>query len=171
MYKVLDVSRHVINYSIDKNYSISNLRLQKLLYFIQAYFLSYTEKKEPCFREEIEAWDFGPVVPEAYYNFKQYGSSNIPKIEKLMEFVKEDSVWKLKSIDYNDDCLDDEDKQVINDVVDSLSEFSALELVNITHNQSPWKDVYVPNKRGIIIKNEAIRSYFSSNEWFKTKFN
>lgn len=164
MYNVLDVSRHVINYSIEKNYSISNLRLQKLLYFIQAYFLSYTKEKEPCFKEKIEAWAFGPVVPESYYNFKQYGSSNIPRVEKMLEFVKENDVWSLKTIEYKDDCLDDEDKNIIDNVVDSLSELSTLELVNITHNQSPWKDVYVPNKKGIVIELDSIRRYFSSNE-------
>ena len=38
-YKVLDVCRHVINYSNEHDYGISNLKLQKVLYFIQAYFL------------------------------------------------------------------------------------------------------------------------------------
>ena len=37
MYNVLDVCRHVINYSNEKDYGISNLKLQKILYFIQAY--------------------------------------------------------------------------------------------------------------------------------------
>lgn len=64
MYNVLDVCRYVINYSNDKDYDISNLKLQKLLYFIQAYFL--INKNETCFNETIEAWDFGPVIPKAY---------------------------------------------------------------------------------------------------------
>ena len=38
-YRVLDVCRHVINYSNKHDYGISNLKLQKVLYFIQAYFL------------------------------------------------------------------------------------------------------------------------------------
>lgn len=53
MYNVLDVCRYVINYSNDKDYDISNLKLQKLLYFIQAYFL--INKNETCFNETIEA--------------------------------------------------------------------------------------------------------------------
>ena len=65
MYKVLDICRHIINYSDEKGYGISNLKLQKVLYFIQAYFVCFTEKKEPCFEENIEAWEFGPVVPVA----------------------------------------------------------------------------------------------------------
>lgn len=38
-YKVLDICRHIINYSNEKDYGISNLKLQKVLYFVQAYFL------------------------------------------------------------------------------------------------------------------------------------
>ena len=52
IYKVLDVSRHVINYSNEKEYGISNLKLQKILYFIQAFFL--VSASEQCFEEKIE---------------------------------------------------------------------------------------------------------------------
>ena len=77
-YKVLDIARYIINYSNEQQYGISNLKLQKLLYFVQAEFLAFTEKKQPCFQEEIEAWGFGPVVPGVYKEFRQYGSSNSP---------------------------------------------------------------------------------------------
>lgn len=42
-YDVLEVSRHIINYSNRMRYGVSNLKLQKLLYFVQAYFLAFTE--------------------------------------------------------------------------------------------------------------------------------
>ena len=93
MYNVLDVCRYVINYSNDKDYGISNLKLQKVLYFIQAYFLISTP--EQCFRERIEAWDFGPVVPEAYREYKQFGSSNIPNVSYYVE-MDFDDFWKSK---------------------------------------------------------------------------
>lgn len=48
-YDVLEVCRHVINYSNEKEYGISNLKLQKVLYFIQAYFLIDKTKNAPCF--------------------------------------------------------------------------------------------------------------------------
>ena len=54
-YKVLDVCRHVINYSNEHDYGISNLKLQKILYFIQAYFLTKKKDHTPCFDEKIEA--------------------------------------------------------------------------------------------------------------------
>ena len=49
MYDVLDIARFVINYCNDREYDISNLRLQKLLYFIQAYYLGL-KNKMPLFK-------------------------------------------------------------------------------------------------------------------------
>ena len=92
-YNVLDVSRYVIDYSNRKEYGISNLKLQKVLYFIQAYFLTNEKNGTPCFRERIEAWDFGPVVPEAYREYRQYGSCNIPTTTSYMDFDVS-NIWK-----------------------------------------------------------------------------
>lgn len=52
-YKVLDVCRYVIDYSNEKEYGISNLKLQKILYFIQAYFL-IKQPSRCCFDDRIE---------------------------------------------------------------------------------------------------------------------
>src|SRR5262245_19575381 len=51
---------------------ISNLKMQKLLYYAQAWHLVFFNK--PLFKEEIEAWDLGPVVSEAYQEFKSFGN-------------------------------------------------------------------------------------------------
>lgn len=77
MIPAIKVAKYIINYGNKKNYSISNLRLQKLLYFIQAYYLAFTPSHEPCFAEEIKAWGFGPVVPFVYLTFRSFGGSSI----------------------------------------------------------------------------------------------
>lgn len=157
MYNVLDVCRHVINYSNNQDYGISNLKLQKVLYFIQAYFLISTP--EACFAEQIEAWDFGPVVPEAYHEYKQYGSGDIPYITSYIQFDEED-IWNSASIDFSDNIISDDDKKLIDMVVDKFSEYSATDLVTLTHRQAPWKDAYVRGMNNAI-KNESIKEYFS----------
>ena len=53
-YKVLDVCRHVINYSNEHDYGISNLKLQKVLYFIQAYFLTKKKDHTPCLMRRLK---------------------------------------------------------------------------------------------------------------------
>lgn len=155
-YNVLDVCRYVINFSNDKDYGISNLKLQKVLYFIQAYFLISANKK--CFNERIEAWDFGPVVPEAYREYKQFGSGDIPTVSFVVDF-DEENIWDSKVQQYKDDVIKIEDKSLIDAVVDKFSDYSATDLVSITHRQAPWKEAYQQGRNNEITTN-AIKEYF-----------
>lgn len=140
-YNVLDVCRYVIDYSNQKNYGISNLKLQKILYFIQAGFL-IDEPSRCCFDEKIEAWDFGPVVPEAYREYKQFGGSDIPNATT------------------GNDPISDADKKLIDTIIDSFADYTATDLVSLTHRQAPWLSVYVPHKNHEITP-KAIKEYFN----------
>lgn len=95
---------------------IGNLRLQKLLYFVQAYCL--LEFSEPAFREKIEAWTYGPVVSEAYYDYKKGWIKPSTKIA----------------------ALDIRVEQAIQDIVEIFSDWSAYDLVNLTHEYQLWKE-------------------------------
>ncbi|HCN53852.1 MAG TPA: hypothetical protein DIS88_08710 [Prevotella sp.] len=159
MYNALDVSRYIINYSNDKNYGISNLKLQKILYFVQAYFLTSTEDHHPCFSDTIEAWNFGPVVPSVYHEFKQYGAGDIPSIQSYINFDSS-NVWNSERVEYKN-YISQEDQDRINAVVDKFSDYSASDLVALTHRQSPWIDAYAPYRNNEIT-NEAIRKYFTN---------
>lgn len=158
-YNVLDVSRYVINYSNEKDSGISNLKLQKILYFIQAYFLTNTPNGRPCFKEKIEAWDFGPVVPEAYREYKQYGSADIPAMLSFIDF-DDDDIWNSARKVFDSSVISDVDKEMINAVVDKFANYSATDLVTLTHRQAPWADAYVPHMNNEITI-EAIRKYFN----------
>lgn len=159
-YNVLDVCRHVINYSNEHDYGISNLKLQKVLYFIQAYFLMQKKDHISCFNEKIEAWDFGPIVPEAYCEYRQYGSGDIPTIKSYIMF-DENNIWNSKRIKFKNTIIADEDKALIDKVIDKFADYSATNLVSLTHRQSPWINAYVPHQNNeITIK--AIREYFNS---------
>ncbi len=159
MYRVLDICRYVINYSNRLDFGVSNLKLQKLLYFIQVYFLMNKKDNEPCFVEQIEAWDFGPVVPVAYREYKQYGSTDIPSIDEYINF-DEDDPWDSTMTEFDEDCIREDDKKLINEVVTKLADYSATDLVDITHRQAPWKDVYVKYRNNEITI-ESIRKYFN----------
>ena len=76
MYDALTVAEYVIKYSTLSGMPVSNLRLQKVLYFIQAEFMVSTNSE--CFNDRIEAWDLGPVVPTVYRKYKVFGASSIP---------------------------------------------------------------------------------------------
>ena len=143
MYSALLISKYIIKRCDEKNRSISNLKLQKLLYFVRAEFL--VSKGEPCFFEEIEAWDFGPVVPEVYRKYRIYGSASIPYIKGI------DSGKILSG-----------DKALIDRIVDECSKYSAAMLVEVTHAQDPWKKAYKRYQNNIIT-NDSIKRYFEED--------
>lgn len=137
---------------------MSNLKLQKLLYFVQAYFL--IKKQGACFRESIEAWDFGPVVTVAYREYKKFGSCNIPEIKYI---TKEDGggIWNTRTIPYFDIIITDYDKKLIDAVTDKFSGYSSTNLVSLTQRQKPWIDAYSPYKINEITI-EAIEEFFNT---------
>ena len=155
-YNALDIARYVIKYSNDRDYGVSNLKLKKILYFIQAYFL--TQTNSPCFKEPIEAWDFGPVVPDVYKQYKAYGGTDIPTMKSYVSFDGND-IWKSKRIRFNKINIKDEDKILINKVIDKFSEYSATDLVTLTQHQTPWIDAFSLGESNEISL-DAIRRYF-----------
>lgn len=156
MYNAVDVSRYIINYSNEKDYCITNLKLQKLLYFVQIQFLF--EKDIPCFIEKIEAWDFGVVVPESYSEFSIFGLSNIPTIKSYLIFTS-NRLWDVERIEFNDSIISSEDKKLINEVVDELSKYSAVDLMEVSSHQAPYLNIYARGKKNEITL-EALREYF-----------
>lgn len=142
MYSASSIARYIIQRCDEQNRSISNLKLQKILYFVQAEFL--VSRNQPCFVEDIVAWDFGPVVPEVYQQYKIFGSNNIPVIGKLAIPV----------------YLPERDADLINEIVDECAKYSASTLVQITHNQTPWQEAYYSSWNNII-SNESIKQYFT----------
>ena len=141
MYSVLDVARYVVARS-NRAGTISNLKLQKVLYFIQAEFL--VVQNMPCFAEQIEVWDFGPVVPVAYYRYRIYGGAAIPLLQD------------------NSFCpFNRKDKKLADGVIDECVKYSAAGLTDIVHRQTPWREAYC--RRGVIT-NESLKEFFKGNE-------
>ena len=129
LYNALSVAHYIIGACSRLNFGISNLKLQKILYFVQAEFLVSTPTHTPCFSERIEAWDFGPVVPVVYHKYKVYGSGLIPSnpYDTLSSFYE---------------TINPADQLMIDGILQETADYSASQLVQLTHNQSPWKNAY-----------------------------
>ena len=140
-YNALDIAHYIVKYSNEHNYEISNLKLQELLYFVQALFLVMSNGKIPCFKEEIEAWSFGPVVPKVYDEYKVYGSLEIPYSKTKHVLNKS---LELEEYVYDENIISENDKLNINKVIEYFKDKSTYELVSLMHNQDPWKDAFVP---------------------------
>ena len=140
MYDAIEIANYIIEYEHSKDRMISNLKLQKLLYFVQAQF--FRVLGVPCFRDKIEAWSFGPVVVSVYHTYKYYGGMDITYLEEDVRVF-----------------ITNRDKEIINEVLELFSDTPVYEMVNITRNQTPWMDANnspINNE----ITNEAMEEYF-----------
>lgn len=149
MYQAIDVAEYILSYYKSKDkYIPSNFKLQKILYYLQAEFLVAIGK--PCFSDEIEAWNFGPIIKKVYDKYKIYGSASIPVFG-----LSEKRVEKI----YKRDCT------IINEVLDTLEPYSSVDLTKISQGQKPWKDAYLRKKLGGkgIITNESLINYFKED--------
>ncbi len=100
--------------------TITNKKLQKLLYYAQAWYLALKDK--PLFREDIQAWVHGPAVPSIYNKYRKFGFGNI--IEKI-------DPSELNSLT-KDELLDD--------VWKVYGKLDAEYLETLTHNEAPWQN-------------------------------
>ena len=107
-YTALEVAKHIIDKCSTDNKLITNLQLQKILYYVQRFFLQ--KQKRALFSDEIEAWQFGPVVKEVYDYFCgsgamtiyyiQIGGTSIATedailIDKIVEEKRELNAWAM----------------------------------------------------------------------------
>jgi uncharacterized phage-associated protein len=137
VYRANDIAKHILALSNPEvGDLISNLKLQKLLYYAQGFHLALYD--QPLFSEDIYAWQYGPVVPEVYHEYKALGADVIPAPEVVD--VQVDS----KVID------------LIEEVYEVYGQFSALKLMDMTHNETPWKNTPING----IISHELMQAYF-----------
>ena len=140
MVNVIQAAKYFVYLSYgEKSRSLTPLKLQKLLYLAQGW--SYVWDNEPLFFNDFEAWQYGPVCVEAYNYFKKYHSNEIPDTEGIF------SLPSFKS------------EETIETVWDNYSDYTAYELVEITHMQEPWKKAY---KEHTTINKQDIKRYFQS---------
>ena len=125
-YSAFDLARYVLKKCIDEDHPISNLQLHKILYYIQKCFLR--EKKCRAFSEPVEAWQFGPVVPEVYDEYRIYGGRTIVWIPDAHDNV----AWK-----------DEKDKKLIDNIVEEKRKLDPWDMVQETHKEGGvWAKIY-----------------------------
>ena len=105
----------------DAGDAISNMKLQKLLYYAQGFALAIFGK--PLFNDDFEKWAYGPVLPVVYNKYKAFGSEAIPRPEGA----------SLQ--DYTDD-----ERKLLDEVYYTFGQYSAWALSEMSHATAPWRD-------------------------------
>jgi len=118
---------------------MSNLKLQKLVYYAQGFALALCDR--PLFPEPIEAWIHGPVVPALYHEYKGFANGPIPPPTTL-----DLSLYDLET------------RELLDEVYAVYGQFAAWKLRNMTHQEPPWRDT----AEGEEISHDVLREYFKS---------
>ncbi|EGQ8953008.1 SocA family protein [Vibrio parahaemolyticus] len=141
MADVKDVAKYFILLADENDEGISNLKLQKLVYYAQGFYLALNE--ETLFDADIEAWAHGPVVPELYHDYKDFGREAIdsdPRFNPHTRLMKGEI-------------------EHIEEIFDVFGQFSAWKLRNMTHEESPW--IENEGHAGVISKRD-LKAYFDT---------
>ncbi|MDO8282711.1 MAG: DUF4065 domain-containing protein [Thermodesulfovibrionia bacterium] len=137
---VYDIAAYILN----KHGVMTTMKLQKLVYYCQAWSLVWDEA--PIFNEEIEAWANGPVVRELYDKHKGY--------------------FNISSLRVGDPSrLSKKQRATINGVLNYYGDKTSQWLSELTHKEDPWKDArtgVAPNMRGNrTITHASMMEYYS----------
>lgn len=138
-----DIAKYIIN-----SVEVDNLKLQKLLYYSQAVHLVLSNNKSKLFSDDIQAWQYGPVVPSVYHKYKKYGFDIIKCTNSKKNISKEE----IESLDIT---------------LSYYGQMQSFDLVARTHNESSWRDVYNPNKRNTIITTDSIYNFYKDKFKFE----
>lgn len=140
-YNVQDIANKIIlQTDTERGDIISNLKLQKLLYYIQGYHLAFFGDK--LFEDDLKAWAYGPVVPDVYHRFKENGALGID----------------LNASKINQIILSEEEEDMFAQVMSEYGKFSAIKLMEMTHKETPWKEAF--EKPDKTISSETMKKFF-----------
>jgi len=146
MATALDTARYLVLLSEQQEEAepVTNLRLQKLLYYVQGW--SLAARQRPMFADRIEAWRHGPVVPSVYAKVR-----NESQPIEVADLGVPDS-------------LSEQDERFIHAIWDHYKKFAANELRRMTHAERPWRKAWgnlAPDDSGNeVITPESMRDFF-----------
>ncbi len=143
---IINNSKYIITYFNKNNVEITNLKLQKLLYFLEAIYIVVNDNENHLFEEDFYAWNFGPVNDVIYQEYKEFGSLPIE-----IQYVN----------------IPEENKKYIEGLFDLLKDYTAYKLVALSHSEgSPWYEIY-EKYQDTIIPDDIVIDKKKTKNWFK----
>ena len=145
MVKAQDIAEYFIWLANNTGSFISNLKLQKLVYYAQAWYLAIYD--QPLFDEDFEAWIHGPVIPELYREYSGFK-------------------WKPILKEVSQPCFSEEIQKFLDELTDVYFSFDGYKLEQMTHSEKPWLEargnlpIDAPSNE--IISKESMREYFKT---------
>jgi uncharacterized phage-associated protein len=158
MYAARKICNYLLAHFSAADFDLTNLRMNKLLFFIHAESLRL--RPEGVVRNHFEAWQFGPVVRPVFDAFRIYGDGQITAPAQYLDYASGARI----PVPYND--IAHADAEIIDREFKNYSRFSTGQLVSLSHEPGgPWDVVHrahlADKTRSPLISNELIRSHFA----------
>jgi len=156
-------AKAVANYFLSKyrKHGITPLKIQKLVYIAHGWHLAYFDK--PFVEDEdAEAWEFGPVFPSLYHEFKYRGRMPIIELATILSIKDRKNLSFEKKIP-NILKSDNQTIQLLDTIWEVYGNLTGAALSSLTHREnSPWAEVRAESngKRNTNIDNEIIKKYY-----------
>jgi uncharacterized phage-associated protein len=146
-FSAMDVAAYFIELASNiKENDLTNLKLQKLLYFAQGKYLSKYDAS--LFKENIEAWSLGPVVREVYDVYKKCGSFPITVFDRSGK-------WVSKAV------IPSGIKIFLYGIWKEYGKYSASHLISLTHkNGTAWSQTFKESGNNAVIPKELLKTCF-----------
>ncbi len=148
----------VANWFIDHVRNVSPLKLQKLIYYAHGWNLALRD--QPLIDELIEAWEYGPVVPNVYHEFKQFGNQPITKRGTVIQMSSDRKLRLFAPLIPPEDAATG---KLLNKIVEVFGPYTAMQLSADTHRPgTPWRIIHDanPDRKNVDIPDELIQKYF-----------
>ena len=145
------IANSIIERAQRKEVGLSNLSLQKLMYFLHGYYLVLANK--PLSKEPFQPWDYGPVIPTIYHYYKRYGRGQI------LEYCKEFDPKEKDFVAYKIGTSDESFVDALDRVWKRYGEKDPFDLVHLSHEYGgAWYKARIENS--LTIKDEDIKEEF-----------
>ncbi|MEM6334404.1 MAG: type II toxin-antitoxin system antitoxin SocA domain-containing protein [Planctomycetota bacterium] len=154
MHSAIAVANYFIRKAQQEEQPITLLQLLKLTYIAHGWHLAVLNRA--LFEERVKAWQYGPVIPAVYHEFKRYGSGPISQVGMITD------AWSgARTVP--DEQLEPDTRDVLDRVWIAYRHFTAAQLVHITHqDDSPWKQCYEGPTESPTIPEGLIKSHFQN---------
>ena len=156
MYDGRAVANFVLDVCAQQQRPITNLALQKLVYFCHVW--SLVQFKRPLIKHRFEAWEFGPVLPYLYREFKNYDRK--PVATRATQIDSMDGSSRIVKYDF-----DPSTAAFLREIVEFYSRMRASDLVSLSHAEGgPWDKVWNHTgtvRPGMKIEDKEIESFYS----------
>ena len=159
-YSAKAIANYFLELAAKDGEKVTPLKIQKLVYIAHGWYLALYEK--PLVHDEFaEAWEYGPVFPSIYHEFKHFGGEPITEPAMDIEYNELSDEWEA----WKPHVLgnDKNTRAFLNHIWKLYKEFTGGQLSALTHEEgTPWEKTR--NEKGPIrnahIENQDIEAYY-----------